>query len=54
MNKDVIDSEGQVNVNLLESDSNRIFVYTKGADNVIFERLKNKDEGSCGKLKNMK
>jgi magnesium-transporting ATPase (P-type) len=33
---------------------NRIFVYVKGADNVIIERLKNKDPNENKKLKLIK
>ena len=42
MSPDVIDSEGKVNYKILDAMDNRIYVYTKGADNVIIERLKNK------------
>lgn len=40
----VVDADGKTNEGLLNSMDNRIFVYGKGADNVIIERLKLKDE----------
>lgn len=54
LSADVVDGEGKVNMELLESDSNRIFVYTKGADNMIYERLKNREDMGNVRLKNMK
>lgn len=42
MSPDVIDNQGKVNNKILDAMDNRIFVYTKGADNVIIDRLKNK------------
>lgn len=50
----VIDDEGNVNRQLLTSMENRVFVFVKGADNVITERLKSKDDAENKKLKLVK
>lgn len=42
LSSDVVDSEGKANTEVLNSMQNRIFVFVKGADNVIIERLKSK------------